>query len=364
MLHHIYLVAKPTLVSAGGSAPGSVYWVVSETPLKLVTAGSEAVLVFFVLSGLVVALPALRKPGFSWTGFLTGRMVRIYLPVWASLAIGTALIWLLPRDQSVVTAGSWMSQSNATAVTPSTLWGQMSLTAVSYDINNVLWSLRWELIFSVLLPLFVAVAQVVRRRWLLAGAVAFILILLGTLAHIDALKYLPVFFIGTLLAVRLDSINEWTRQRLKRPRATLWGIILVVGVLLLLVARWWAGSLASFGTLSDSVLRLMPVLGAAGLVWAAIGVPFLRRALDSRPGQWLGRISFSLYLIHIPILATLTFVLGDHKWWLVAVLTVPVALVAAWGFYRVIERPSHRLARYTSQITARATAKFRARVSR
>ena len=83
---------------------------------------------------------------------------------------------------------------------------------------------RRKLAFSVLLPLFAAVAVLVRRRWLLTVSVAFALSLLGLLTNIDELRYLPVFFIGTLMAVRLDSIQEWTRRRLRRPHARRWGI--------------------------------------------------------------------------------------------------------------------------------------------
>ena len=61
VLRLLYLVAVPFLKTTGGTSPGSPYWWISNTPLKALSAGSEAVLVFFVLSGVVVALPALGK---------------------------------------------------------------------------------------------------------------------------------------------------------------------------------------------------------------------------------------------------------------------------------------------------------------
>lgn len=361
VLHHLYLVATPVLRTEGGSGLGSVYWWMSQTPLKLLSAGSEAVLVFFVLSGLVVALPALGPKRFSWAGFLTGRMARLYLPVWASLALGTALVWLLPRDKSLVTGGSWVGRSNATSTALGTLLNEASLTRASYDINNVLWSLRWELLFSILLPLVIVVAVRVRGHWALALGISVALSATGAVTDIDALTYLPVFFIGTLMAVRLDAIREWTRRRLLRRRPRLWGILLVGGSLLLIIAHWLAKPIAPAGTIASTVLSQFPVLGAAGLVLSAIGVPFLRGALDARPCQWLGRVSFSLYLVHVPIIATLAFTLGDKRWWLVALLTIPVALLAAWGFHWVVERPSHRLARRISRIIAGRVDGFRAR---
>jgi peptidoglycan/LPS O-acetylase OafA/YrhL len=362
VLHHLYLVASPFLKKLG-TGPGSLYWWISETPLKLLSAGTEAVLVFFVLSGLVVALPTLGRK-FSWASFLTGRMLRLYLPVWASLLVGTALIWVLPRDASSVTSGAWVGTSNATSTTLGSLLNQASLTLASYNIDNVLWSLRWELLFSVLLPLFVAVAVVVTKRWwAIAIGVAFATTIVGDFVHLDALRYLPAFFIGTVMAVRLDAIREWTKRRQTRPGARLWSAGLITVSLLLLIAAWLALPIAHSGSTTGTVLGQLSLLGAAGLVLAAIGAPPMRRALDSRAVQWLGRISFSLYLVHVPIIATLSFWLGDANWLLVALLAVPIALLVAWGFHHAVERPSHRLARATSKFVAARIERVTARPS-
>ena len=51
--------------------------------------------------------------------------------------------------------------------------------------------------------------------------------------------------------------------------------------------------------------------------------------------------------------------LGDERWWLVALLTVPSALLVAWGFNRVVERPSHRLARWVSTAVTTLIERFR-----
>ncbi|MBC7403832.1 MAG: acyltransferase [Microbacteriaceae bacterium] len=354
VFHHLYLVAEPVLRQQGGIGVGSALWWLSQTPLKLLTAGSEAVLVFFVLSGIVVALPALKPGGFSWAGFLSGRLARLYLPVWASLVIGTVAIWIVPRSNSVITPGTWMDKAQATAVGWGSLFTEASLTTGSYAVNNVLWSLRWELVFSVLLPLFVALAILVSRYWAIAVAAVCVMSTLGVINGIDALRYLPVFFIGTLMAVRLDAIRQWTQRRLLRPRAGLAGVALVAGSLVLLIGEWMMRPVFASGSLVNTLLSQLSLLGATGLVLSAIAVRPVRSALEARPTQWLGRVSFSLYLVHMPILATLTFAFGDDRWWLVAILTLPLALLAAWGFHRIIERPSHRLARtITGAVTAR-----------
>jgi peptidoglycan/LPS O-acetylase OafA/YrhL len=357
VLYHLFLVAEPVLLRQGGSAVGSPLWWISQTPFKLATAGSEAVLVFFILSGLVVSLPALGHGSFSWAGFLSGRLARLYLPVWASIAVGTLLVWMIPRDDSAVGRGTWMDTSQATSTSWSRFVTEASLTRSSYDLNNVLWSLRWELLFSVLLPLFVALAVVAARHWVIAIGSAVILSTVGVLVGIDALRFLPVFFIGTLMAVRLDAIREWMRRRKLRPGSALVSVVLVVGSLALLIGHWLLRPVVPTGSLADTLLAQLSVLGAAGLVLAAICVAPLRAVLETRAPQWLGKISFSLYLIHMPILATLAFLFGDTRWWLVALVTAPLAVLAAWGFHRVIENPSHRLARVvTDSVSTRLDA--------
>ncbi|MES2095037.1 MAG: acyltransferase [Actinomycetota bacterium] len=364
VLHHLLLMAGPELRRLNGSGVGSVFWWLSQTPLKLLTAGSEAVLLFFVLSGLVVALPGLKSGRFSWIGFLSGRVVRLYVPVWASIAIATAFVWFLPRNSSAVTPGSWMATSQATTTGWDRFFSQVSLTRVSYDVNNVLWSLRWELVFSVLLPLFVALAIIVGRYWAVALASAWLLSTVGILTNVDALRYLPVFFIGTLFAVRLEEIREWSRRRLLGPHPRRNGAALVIGSLGLLIGHWLLLGVVPAGSLGNTLLRQLSVLGSAGVLLAAVGVPVVRRALESRIVQWFGLISFSLYLVHVPIIATLTFIFGDQLWWLVASIAFPVAIVVAWGFHRIVERPSQRLARFVSREVAARVESHRGGLAR
>ncbi len=348
VLHHLLLVVSPKLAAQFGDRFGSALWWLNDTPLTLFTAGAQAVLVFFVLSGLVVALPGIRSGRVSWAGFLSGRMLRLYIPVWASLAIATALLWLVPRDVSTVSGNSWLGAANATSTSVSSLLQQAGLTQPSYDLNNVLWSLRWELLFSVLLPLFVAVALLVRRVWWAAAGVAMLVSAVGDLTANGALQYLPVFFLGTLVAIRLDSLVEWMRRRGARPRARLWGACLVLVSLSALVLGPILSPVVGAGTPVAILLTDLAVPGSLGLVLACLGVPRLRQALETVPAQWLGRRSFSLYLTHVPLVVTLAFALGTDQWLLIAVVGLPLSLLAAWVFHVAIERPSHRLARWTS----------------
>ena len=174
VFHHISLIATPYLEPANGGpvVPFSLWWWLEYTPLKLVTAGREAVLVFFVLSGLVVSLPAVRHRDFSWPGFLAGRFVRLYLPAWGALVFACALILAVPRTLAQVTGGAWIDTAAQKTLDPWALLNEMTLMLGGPHFDNVLWTLRWEVMFSLLLPVFLVLAVALRRWWLPTGALA------------------------------------------------------------------------------------------------------------------------------------------------------------------------------------------------
>jgi peptidoglycan/LPS O-acetylase OafA/YrhL len=79
--------------------------------------------------------------------------------------------------------------------------------------------------------------------------------------------------------------------------------------------------------------------------------------LESRFVQWLGKISFSLYLNHAPIITAYGLLLPASLAWLEPILSIRTALLLAWGFFRIIERPAHRLSQTVrKRIAAGSTA--------
>jgi peptidoglycan/LPS O-acetylase OafA/YrhL len=64
----------------------------------------------------------------------------------------------------------------------------------------------------------------------------------------------------------------------------------------------------------------------------------------------LGRRSFSLYLVHEPIVVSVALLLGGRAPAPVTLaIALPFALAAAALFFRVVESPSHRFARAVSR---------------
>ncbi|PWC07420.1 acyltransferase family protein [Mycetocola zhujimingii] len=338
VLYHLTLMARPRLEETAG-----LWEWITQSPLRPLTAGSEAVLVFFVLSGLVVSIPALSAT-FDWLRYYPSRLIRLYLPVIGAVLFAVALILVVPRFPGAISPDSWLDNRVASSISLGRIVEESSLLPETYTVVNVLWSLRWEVMFSVLLPVFIVVGLAVRRRPWLAAVVSVALMVAGRVLEVDALVYLPTFFLGTLMAVHLPGIRAWADRVNRRGGWFIWGALAVASVVLL-VLSWLTRDIAPAGSSASAALWGLAGAGAAGLIVVAIGSPLAERMLSARLPLWLGRVSFSLYLVHVPVLASIAFLIGDAAWWLVALIAFPASFAIAWLFHVAVETPAHRLAR-------------------
>jgi len=158
---------------------------------------------------------------------------------------------------------------------------------------GVLWSLQWEVVFSLLLPVYL---YLVRRFATAATIVAIIGCWIGWSTNDQLLSYMPMFFFGALLA------QYWERVRssfalLAKPGATahFLGVLLVILAAsamtsFFLIGRWLAG----IGI--DPRLATTPIVlaGIALITVVSIQWPPLSRVLSMRMMVFLGTISFSL----------------------------------------------------------------------
>ncbi len=333
--HALLVVPAVSAVYVGKVEPAAFTpeWWLYATPLRLLFAGHEAVLVFFVLSGFVLTLPFLAQPptARSTLAYYGRRIVRLYLPVWGALAFALALALAVPRDPAI---GGWLGSHHAPTVHD--VWHDALLLFGTSNLNSPLWSLTWEVWFSLLMPLmlsalarFDVIRAALPASWLTA----------------DMLQYLPVFGIGMLLAFQKDAI------RAASARVRSWWPIVTTAALLTvspsLIAPVGWGPLAAFAYL----LSLVGVLTIVALAFASPA----RRPLEARPVQWVGTRSFSLYLVHEPILVAAALLVGVSGWWpwvAIAVALVPAILLAAALFYRVLEHPSIGLSRRVGRLIA------------
>jgi peptidoglycan/LPS O-acetylase OafA/YrhL len=336
---HAYI--DPTVIPRGTLA-----WWATFTPLHLAWAGTEAVFLFFVLSGFVLTLPFVQGRKSSWLGYYPKRALRIYLPVWGAFVLAVCWMNVFPR-RFPPEASMWV-QSHTPVLAGWQVRGDLLLWPLGIWSNSALWSLTFEVMFSVLLPVYIFAGRKLPKL----NLAKFVLLLWAIAAFSSSVatarSMLPMFGLGTLMAVERHRLASWGRliRGLKFHRA-IW-LVLTAAALALLNSYWTVHGIT---TDPDNLAILVPLSRALTLLGACLAI-FLaiegawRTWLEKPRVRWLGRRSFSLYLIHEPIVVSTAVLLGGTPNALaVLAVAVPSSLLVAEGFYRLVERPSQRLGR-------------------
>lgn len=345
-LHHTMLTV-PVLAGAYYAAgplrrSDPVAWLVTYSPLHFVWAGSEAVDLFFILSGLVLTLPALGRTRDWWVSYYPSRVIRLYVPVVATVALAYVLVALVPRT-NVSGLGAWLEHRPKQITGLGALRDVTLVNGVS-GVVSTLWSLQWEVLFSVGLPAFFLVAIALRRVVPLHLGILAAAMLWGGVTYDGRLLFLPIFAVGVAMAVDFEKLSALAQKiQSLRWAGCVWTALTAIAVVLF-TSYWW---LQAFGQSRWLYAATRPtiVAGAAVLVFIAAFARPARRLLETRLLQQLGLISFSLYLVHEPIVIAASIVAGPDLRWLAIVLGTAAALGTAVAFHRYIERPSHRWAR-------------------
>jgi peptidoglycan/LPS O-acetylase OafA/YrhL len=200
-----------------------------------------------------------------------------------------------------------------------------------------LWSLRWEILFSIALPAYVLIARSAQSTaaLIVLGTSCVFLIAAGLATKNEFLEVMPVFMLGAM-------VNGFVSRPDEDTRSTATGLF-VVACLLMVGCEWYArGFTSSLPVLGIS--RILAVCGAVGVVYCAVANAAFSRLLQRPAILWLGRRSFSLYLVHFPVVIAAALPSAGEDILMTVALGLPGSVIAAALFYTFIEVPSLRLA--------------------
>ena len=299
---------------------------------------AAAVIIFFVLSGDVLGR-ALERDG-AFANYVVRRLFRIIPPFVASVLFAFACERLLRIDP----IPSGLTQGFARMFWPQPTWDALrdNLLLGSFKVNGPTWTMMPELLGSLMLPFVVAAHASVSPRWRWALFVA-----ITTLLAVSPFYALLWFYFGCFLAKEIAALLGGRR----------WLTVLafVAGLI----------GLAILPHCDDfyTVRIVIPSAIAASLmIGAVVSSRELLQWTTIAPLLFLGRISYSLYLVHWPsfylcaLLAVICRPIISTQTWgnlIVTVTSVIVALGIATLSYRFIEAPSIRAGKSITSILAR-----------
>ncbi len=315
--------------------------------LRVFNDGAAAVMLFFLLSGFVLALPYLRGRETSYRVYALRRICRIYPPYFAALILAITACWKFHNFNGYGKEfhSIWAGKPDLLSIL------QHVLLIDRFDVlryNPPSWSLVHEMRISLFFPLLAWVGVKLRTRY--AVGISLLLPALATAAsHIwphpnvvlgvqlteytATVGFSGIFLIGILIARH----KEWLGHIFHS--LPVWGHVL----LFLIAAKLYLYP----PHIPSELSAYFQSFGAAYLIVAALSSRgYFVRFLRTTPLQFLGRVSYSIYLVHTPVLMMLSILCYKRMPYGYLLLPyVALSLGVATLFYEAVEKPSIELGR-------------------
>jgi len=344
-------------------------------PLSFLVDGPLAVSIFFLLSGIVLteAVEAARqrpdrgKVGF--TGLVVKRWLRLGLPI---VATGFLILVLFvsignhTQEASTVARSDWMHTLFPPGYHPGFLEVLRETTIGAFIgphtplHDPVLWTIRIEFLGSILvflLCLFVPAGFARLAACAIAG---------GMLIAIPS--WLPNFCALFAVGVALRDLVEKCRPAFERHQLACdtigLGAVLTGAMLYPLLDLLVPQAMDQLGQFADPMGHMSQWTARSILIVAGTLLsPTVQGFFSLRLSLFLGRVSFGLYLLHLPVLLslgigsylTLQPIAGpDMAAAVTALLVLTISMLGAMLFHHLIERPSIRLAGKAEALTTTA----------
>jgi peptidoglycan/LPS O-acetylase OafA/YrhL len=371
MNHHILLMA-PVIFAYDINFRHSeilkekLAFILTFSPLHFIWQGPEAVLFFFVLSGFV--LSSALKGGFTirkYNQYLIKRFFRLYVPFIAVILLSMIMRAIVFNDTDTSLLSSWFNG----------MWNHQVSTKEFFDliffkfrdVHNIvttLWSIEVEIKISVLIPLILLILNFFQKHtWLnlllnIACLVIALLVTQNTRTHgvnDPTLVYDEIILRSTfpfIAGIFLFKYHETLiRPFINMPRALL--IIIFLITLMFYNVDWLAWTLS--GTAINQYLSFIfgnndEVKVICSCLFIIISFnKYAQNILLKKQLIWLGKISFSLYLVHPIMIMSFGRLLIPFLHILIIQFIVAIAsLVFAYIIYIALELPSNNLGRRLS----------------
>ncbi len=302
------------------SSPSFLLWSVHHVNL-----GAFGVVMFFLVSGFIIPV-SIDRAG-KLTSFWESRFFRLYPMYWVSLIVtlGLGYFKLFPLAAPFYSHPIAMSFANFTMF-------QTFLHAP--DALAVYWTLSLELLFYIVCS-FLFAAGWLRRSllwgWVAVGVMTFSCLIAGLGFH----RSLPAGRLGLLVTAFVGTAIFTTHSHQTKKKDL---YCLLAGLLISLLIGFWFRFQVYPSKTEMEAWNMAGVSVSWGLAYVAFGILLiLRNHQFPRWILWVGRISYSLYLVHGLVLSLLPKSLNP----VVLVVSVWVLSITISAFtYEFVEKPA------------------------
>lgn len=288
-----------------GNAPETALIKIVHGIQALLFNGPAAVIVFFILSGLVIHYPYYHGKKFNLREFYLQRYIRIGIP----MAVVALIAFMVSRMEDI----------------------------------GIFWSLYAELIYYTLYPLIVFLKEKFGLKQLIGVTYVIGLVLVFTLPYEDTNAYvdlgnyftwivgLPCWLLGVYLAEKVPAHSNVSFQKITVLRMVIFAFSVVL-------------RFVKFHTEITNMITLN-LFAFIVCFWLLEEVKYYRSKSPVKFLENAGAWSYSLYICHVLVATFIQRMLFPEQTFTHWFLLISGILLISYIFYRIVEKPSHYLAK-------------------
>ena len=359
VLHH-YIMAFYPAMSSGDEKQihnETSYFeeVMAQIPLNILYNGNFAVCIFFILSGYVLSNAYHQSNNYKiLIQYTIKRYFRLLVPVSVSILLAYAFVELGFMNRLYVgeitkskewLAGSFNFSENILPLIKNMFVDVFFFKDNSY--NPVLWTMTYELLGSLMIFLFLLVIHPIKYKFSLYSLLAIALFVMGNSLY-------AAFILGVIL-------NKYAVQKqtsaggISMPSWFLW-LLFIIGFyfgsypLCLDVKNTIMYGILYFPWLKNE--EFYHVIGAFLMMFVIVNSPRAQQLVSGKGLNYIGKISFSFYLLHFIVLTSLscflfTFFFQSYEYNSSAILaflcSLPVIAGVSIVYYKWIDKAGMKL---------------------
>jgi peptidoglycan/LPS O-acetylase OafA/YrhL len=361
VLHHFVCAFYPAMVFGSVVSSHLKYeTLIAATPLNIMFAGNFAVCIFFVLSGYVLSYKYFQNPNLKVLQSLAlRRYFRLMIPVFGSVLIAYIFINLHLFYNIKITpftfSYTWLNKYyNFSPSIKGMLYEGIYGTFINEGskYNAILWTMYFEFFGSLLVFSFLALFGKFNKRYLVYICLLFI--------------FWKTYFAGFILGLIIsDKVTHKKKSQNKQNKMyILYSILFIISLFL--------GSFPIMDT-SKTVYQYMKInrlsyedniifwhtLGAFFLLISILNIKWLTEVLSGKFVIFLGKISFSVYLLHLIILFSLSSLIFNmlishfsynNSFMITFIISFPIIIFVAFLYMKYVDLNGIKFSRYFSNM--------------
>lgn len=355
-VHHFFLFFYPAFCSGSllnSKTFGAIEVKIAKTPFNILGwGGTFAVCIFYLISGFLIAYSFyVKNKGKCNVNDILKRYLTLMIPMFISSII--IYIYLKTgafRSEQLlskyITSGFHSYYTNFSCTFLSIIYDSIFgiFNSASAPINPPLWTMRFELLYSVLSMMVLFLFGKSKKRYI----IYFFLIIF------NLNTYMLAFTLGIIICDIYYNKKEWVDYINKFS----------FRVLVLLCALYFAGfsyissstslyKLLNFETYIDKNV-LFHIIGAALLLIYVLLSDFARKVLSFKWLQKIGDMSLSIYIIHWVIINTLsmyivTKILPYTRYFVAVLISLVISTIVVIILSNIFEKRIRKFTKFINK---------------